>query len=144
MANSTSVCPVCGGALLMRGRRPRAFLDSDGDRRVLMIRRLRCSGCGRIHHELPDCIVPYKRHCAETIEAVVTDCPESVPCNGRTIRRILVWWQVMLPYFLNLLKSLAEKYKMSFCTPPAFREIVRAVVNSNGWTSPHLICTRSA
>jgi len=128
----------------MRCWRERVFIDSAGRRRVLMIRRLVCLGCKRIHHELPDCIVPYKRHCADTIEAIAAGQPEGVPCDGRVIRRIALWWEVMLPYYINILKSLAEKYKMSFHTPPAFREIVRAVVNSNSWMFDHFICTRSA
>jgi hypothetical protein len=108
-----------------------------------MIRRLMCSGCDRIHHELPDCIVPYKRHCAETIEAIIHGEPENVPCEERTIRQILTWWSVMLPYLLNILKSLAGKYKISCHTSPAFKEMVRAAVNSNNWTFANLICTRS-
>ena len=126
----------------MRGRRRRVIFDGDDNRRVLMIRRLMCRDCGRIHHELPDCVVPYKRSCAETIEVMIAD-PEAAPFEANAIRRITVWWRVVLPYFLNVLKSLAEKYKMSFHTPPAFREIIRAAVNSNSWTFANRICTRS-
>ena len=143
-AAGTSDCPVCGVALEMRGRRPRVYYDGGGQKRVLVIRRLKCCGCGRIHHELPDCVVPYKRHCAETIEGITADRTESTPCDERTKRRISAWWRVVLPYFLNILKSLAEKYKMTFSAPPAFCEIIRAAANSNHWTFPYSICTRSA
>ena len=107
-----------------------------------MIRRLLCCGCGRIHHELPDCVVPYKRHRAEAIEEMIAD-PEDAPFETSTIRRITAWWRGVLPYFLNVLKSLAEKYRTSFQTPPAFREIIRAAANSNSWTFANRICTRS-
>ena len=126
----------------MRCWRSRVLIGGD-EKRVLMIRRLVCSGCARIHHELPGCVVPYKRHCAETIEAIITGHPEEPPCDERTIRRIAAWWSVMLPYFLNVLKSLAEKYKITFSAPPALREIVRAVVGVHGWTFVNSICTRS-
>ncbi|WP_307545897.1 DUF6431 domain-containing protein [Paenibacillus sp. V4I5] len=33
--------------------------------KLLVIRRLHCSQCLKIHHELPDCIVPYKRYESE-------------------------------------------------------------------------------
>ena len=36
-----------------------------------MIRRFRCSGCGRYHNELPDCLVPYKHYEAEAISGVI-------------------------------------------------------------------------
>jgi len=49
----------------------------------------------------------------------------------------------MLPYLLNILKSLAGKYKISCHTSPTFKEMVRAAVNSNNWTFANLICTRS-
>lgn len=126
----------------MRGRRRRVLFDSADTRRVLMIRRLMCCGCGQIHHELPDCVVPYKRHSAEAIEEMIAD-PEEAPYETSTTRRITAWWGSVLPYFLNVLKSLAEKYSMSVHTPPAFREIIRAAVNSNSWTFTNWICTRS-
>ena len=39
---------------------------------VLSIRRLRCADCKRIHHELPDILVPYKHHVRESIETTIT------------------------------------------------------------------------
>jgi len=128
----------------MRGLRARVLIGSDGQKRVLIIRRLKCSSCGRIHHELPDCVVPYKRHCAQTIEAVAAGHPEETPCDERTIRRLSAWWGVVGVYFLHVLKALAEKYKMKFSSPPTFRQILRAAVNSNSFTFANLICTRSA
>ena len=70
-ACETSYCPICGETLLERGRRLRGMIDSNGDKTALYIRRLCCHKCNRLHHELPDCLVPYKRHCAQTIEAVI-------------------------------------------------------------------------
>ncbi|WP_242966792.1 DUF6431 domain-containing protein [Desulfosporosinus sp. FKA] len=31
---------------------------------------MRCVNCRRIHHELPDCLVPYKRYESTCIESV--------------------------------------------------------------------------
>ena len=116
-------------------------MDGGGITRILVIRRLRCKSkeCRAIHHELPDILVPYKRHCAETVENVVNDKPESTCCDDRTARRIKTWWDACRVYFENVLASLREKYGVKFPQRPALREIVRAAVNANLW-----IHTRSA
>ena len=136
-----SCCPICGKALILRGYRQRKLIDSiDGNEQkiILVIRRLRCGECNRIHHELPDRIVPYKRHCAETIEKITTGSDEAV-CENRFASRILAWWSAVRPYFLNILKSLAQKHGTFYEDPPAFKGIVRAAVNSNNWVFAHSI-----
>ncbi|MGI6467766.1 MAG: DUF6431 domain-containing protein [Syntrophomonadaceae bacterium] len=55
-------CPCCSGILKAISRRKRSCIDSLGEKVILSIRRLRCVECKRIHHELPDMLVPYKRH----------------------------------------------------------------------------------
>lgn len=134
-----NVCPVCGHVLLVIGIRERKYVESDGITCILVIRRLRCKCCGVIHHELPDILVPYKRHCAETVESVVNDKPENTCCDDRTAIRIKAWWEACRLYFENVLASLSEKYGVVFPQRPAPGEIVRAVVNANLW-----IHTRSA
>ncbi|MGB4509265.1 MAG: DUF6431 domain-containing protein, partial [Syntrophomonadaceae bacterium] len=52
-------CPCCSGGLKVIGSRPRKCVNSVGERITLIIRRLRCVKCQRIHHELPDMLVPY-------------------------------------------------------------------------------------
>lgn len=54
------------------------IIDSGGTPLSMIIRRLRCGQCGKVHHELPDVVVPYKRHCAETIEKVIEGNVEEV------------------------------------------------------------------
>ena len=120
------------------------MIADDGRKLHLVIRRLYCENCNRIHHELPDCLVPYKRHGAETIEKVISGCDcREVPCENRTIQRIRAWWKALLPYFLSILNSLAEKLNVTYSLAPALKEIVRAVVNSNNWIFAHQLCTRS-
>ena len=135
------MCPVCGGELLVRSLRKRKMIDGDGKKITLMIRRLLCEKCKRHHHELPDCIVPYKRHSAGTIEKIISG--GEVGEESRTARRIAAWWCEVGPYFLNILKSLGEKYKIPHNRAPTFREMVRAVVNRGNWIFAGRICTRS-
>jgi hypothetical protein len=127
----------------MRSWRQRKLVSDDEKKMTLLIRRLFCPECGRIHHELPDCIVPYKRHCAATIEKIIDDKAEEPPCESKTIRRIKTWWKIIGAYLKSLLESLGEKYKTGFRNPPAFKEMIRAAVNTNNWTFANLICTRS-
>jgi hypothetical protein len=138
-----SYCPVCTEPLSLRGRKERGLIEGDGTKVILLIRRMYCAKCDRIHHELPDCCVPYKRHCADTFEKIIAGNADSVPCETETIRRILVWWEMMQPYFISILKSLAEKHQVPFSSTPAFKEIVRAVTNSNNWIFARGLCTRS-
>lgn len=129
---------------MMRGLRLRLLVDCNGQKLKLLIRRLYCPKCRRIHHELPDCIVPYKRYCAGIIEEIISGKKQRVVYDYKTISRMLSWWNAVLPYFQNIIKSLAEKYKSGFDEPPTFKEIVRAAANTNNWIFANLICTRSA
>jgi hypothetical protein len=96
-------------------------------------------------------MVPYKRHCAETFEKILAlgadtgdaGVNQSIPCENKTISRIVLWWKSVLPYFLNVMKSLSIKLNIPYNPAPAFGEIVRAVVNSGSWIFAHFICTRS-
>jgi hypothetical protein len=137
----TVMCPICGGELFMRSLRARKLTDAGGKKIILMIRRLICGQCRRLHHELPDVLVPYKRHSAETIEAIIEG--KEVAEEKRTVRRIVLWWQIVGAYFLNIMKSLWEKYGLPPARKPAFRELVRAAVNSGNWIFAGKFCTRS-
>jgi len=92
-----------------------------------------------IHHELPDILIPYKRHCIKTVESVIAGKIRDVCCDDLMIRRIRAWWEGCRLYFDGVLTSLREKYGDVFSADPAPREIVRAVVNANLW-----VHTRSA
>ncbi len=68
-----------------------------GEKSVLIIRRLRCPNCRRLHNELPDCVTPYKHYAAETISGVLDgivtpddDDAEDYPCE-QTMRRWILW-----------------------------------------------------
>jgi hypothetical protein len=118
--------------------------DGTGEKLKLIIRRLYCPKCKRLHHELPDCIVPYKRHTAETIEEIISGKSEGIACDFKTVRRIMTWWKAVGPYFRSIMGTLAEKYIIAMHDPPAFKEMVRAAVNTNNWIFADMICTRSA
>ncbi|MDR1073571.1 MAG: DUF6431 domain-containing protein [Treponema sp.] len=143
-STEASVCPVCGGVLIRCGTRKRGIILANGKKIVLVIRRLYCEVCKRIHHELPDIIIPYKRHCAETIENIIIGGSENLPYEERTIQRVKSWWQVVGEYYLNILKAAYAKHHLPCPAAPAFKEMVWAAVNTNHWISEFEFRTRSA
>jgi len=121
------------------GSRKRKIKTGNETVRVLIIRRLRCKQCKKIHHELPDMVIPYKRYSAETIEQIIDGREVGINCEESTIRRIRTWWKACKLYFDSVIASLREKLGVEFSIKPAPREIVRAVVNAHLW-----VHTRSA
>ena len=132
-ANEPSYCPVCSEQLTKRSWRLRKLIDNTGNKINLMIRRLYCINCNRVHHALPGCIVPYKRHCTETIEKIINDKETDIPEETRTIQRIKKWWIKVSEYFTSIIDSITEKTGIKFNDPRVFKEIIRAVTNTNNW-----------
>jgi hypothetical protein len=128
-----SVCPICGEILIVIGSRTRKVIENETDTVILVVRRLRCKGCRIIHHELPDMVIPYKRHSANTVERAVSG--ETDECSKRTVLRIKAWWAVCRVYLENILATLREKYGTTISMESAPKEIIRAVVNAHLW--PH-------
>jgi len=133
ISEEDSACPICFGILFVIGVRDRKLTDSSGVKETLVIRRLCCDDCRKIHHELPDMIIPYKRHCAETIENVVAGEVTDVCCDFVAEHRIKKWWAAFRLYFESIKVSLQIKYRIVFSTNPTPREIVRAITNTNLW-----------
>ena len=79
-------CPHCQGELQPYDRRNRKYKDEQGDWTILVIRRLRCRNpqCRRIHAELPDILVPYKRYGVCIIQAVLTGNALAAPAEEST------------------------------------------------------------
>lgn len=71
VSSDTSTCPKCGGELKYYGMVPRIVRTKNRNTEWVKIRRLRCTGCGALHRELPDTIFPYKQYEAEVIIGVL-------------------------------------------------------------------------
>lgn len=127
---------------------------------ILVIRRLKCKVCERVHHELPDILVPYKRYGSKSIEAVINgDTALSVSADESTIIRWKRWFWDLANYFLGCLISIAVRYIRNTVEeqsdlprsplqriwqhvgdgPRWLARVVRSVVNANFW-----VHTRSA
>ena len=133
------------------GSRKRGYINAEGCNVKLVIRRLKCKRCVEIHHELPDILVPYKRHCSETVEQIVDEKTEDVCCEDSAIRKIKQWFIDKEQYFTGCLVSVASRHgaALSANTISLLRKmrenggwlkrVVRIVTNSNLW-----VHTRSA
>ncbi len=119
-----------------------------------MIRRLQCTECSRISHELPDVVVPYKRYESDVISEVLNESvdPEDGSCSAElsTIQRWKLWFFLLSEYFGGTVRALMElmdiKPFVRLPLYPLFRQtdgwlkvLVRNLVNSGRWRQ-----TRSA
>jgi hypothetical protein len=80
--------------------------STDGEKLLLSLRRLQCTNeaCGRIHHELPDCLVPYKRHASASIESACTPSAEAadtgISAENSTLSRWKRWAETFAQYWI--------------------------------------------
>ena len=153
-------CPCCGERLKVIGSRGRKYINGIGEKVALVIRRLKCSHCSKVHHELPGILIPYKRYGSESIEAVVGGENElTVAADESTINRWRQWFREISAYLAGALMSIAIRYCLQSVegesnlpksplqriwqqvgnAPHWLARTVRPVVNANYW-----IQTRSA
>ena len=69
---SEHLCPLCGSELKYLGHVRRIMKTGSGHSKWIDIRRLRCTGCGAIHRELPKSLMPYKQYSSEVIHGVLS------------------------------------------------------------------------
>lgn len=87
------LCPHCKKAMWQYGYRWRVAFLSNGQKVHILIRRLWCPRCLRIHHELPDFLLPYKRFVARCIEKAINGQTDGLCCENSTIIRWHRWFQ---------------------------------------------------
>jgi hypothetical protein len=154
--------PCCSKGMSIIGTRKRKCKERSGEMRVYDIRRLVCDHCGRVHHELPDFLVPYKRFDRESIETVLTNPnTHDIPADEFTLFRWADWFNSFVDYWIGCLVSIMlrtkqEKFPLDLASttpktalqrigrlvgdaPRWLERIVRPIVNINLW-----IHTRSA
>ncbi len=151
--------PCCDSEMEVIGSRKRVLFNDEGEQKMLRVRRLSCLVCGRIHHELPDIIVPYKRFDSASIEAGIEGAALlSVTADDSTIYRWRRWFIAVAWQLYSILSALAFRLgrpvevfpetsqslflyfrKFTGTGPGWLARVVRPVVNTNNWPQ-----TRSA
>ena len=99
ISEEDTICPECGSPLCRRDKKRRIHKIAGGKKQWYIINRMKCTNekCGKLHNELPDCMVPYKHYDAELIEDVIDEVrtsddleTEDYPCEG-TMKH-WKWW----------------------------------------------------
>lgn len=135
-----SICPVCNSPdLAAIGSRQRKVFTGSGERLLLVIRRLRCRRCKRVHHELPDVIVPYKRYSSEDIEGIIESGTSNASCGSccenSSIYRIKRWFRNISGYMAGCLGAVAAQRSLPII--PAYRTSLQRIKayagGESGW-----------
>ncbi len=130
----------------------------NGEKRIIMVRRLYCSHCKRLHTELPDVITSRKHYATEIIENVVDDVStpddtttDTYPCE-RTMQRWKKWIANSRLLIDGYLKSIGSRLSASGVELLNVRDsllqklrddgagwlstVSRVIYNTGGWLSP--------
>ena len=107
-------CPCCGGALKYRDRRQRKALNESGDWVIYRLRRLRCQGCGKLHTELPDFLLPYKRYCRTVFEEVLSGKKPDIPLESRTHGKFRAWYRRLQAAFSSWKARMTQRGELHF------------------------------
>lgn len=82
------VCPNCDSPMLVRDSRKRTIKNAEGTLFIFSLRRLKCSCCGQLHLEIPDCIESNKHYSKLTIEGVRSG---KIACCAADNKTIYLW-----------------------------------------------------
>ena len=109
--------------------------------------------CSKIHHELPDLLVPYKRYDAESIEGVVAEpARKDIAADESTLLRWRTWFIAWTVYAQGCLNSISIRFHLPVenssgrsqsalhtlgrfvgITVGWLKRTVRSIVNSHLW-----------
>ena len=145
-----SICPIClSEALKVIGSRNRRAINSKGENLIIVIRRLKCRSCKKIHHELPDILVPYKRYLSKCIEAILDGQGDRICCENSSIYRTRQWFKGMQAHIKGCLTSTGARKNAKIESggeqilkevnayvgeePGWLARVVRIVTNTNNW-----------
>ena len=121
------------------GSRNRKCIKETGEWISLNIRRLKCSQCPRVHHELPDILIPYKRYDRNSIEAAIAgDSRVAVAADQSTLYRWRTWLYELLTYLLGCLEAISIRIgklavEEAILPKSALQKLWHYVGNADGW-----------
>ncbi|WP_408634024.1 DUF6431 domain-containing protein [Peptoclostridium acidaminophilum] len=96
---------MCEGTLSVRDTRKRHVIGQDGSRRTYRLRRLKCTACGKLHIELPKCMLPFKHYEASAIETAIDQSRSDCPADDSTINRWKRAFNAVLPQIEGALRA---------------------------------------
>lgn len=95
VSNNQSSCPKCGGQLKYYDSVKRIVRTKRRATKKVIIRRLKCTGCGCLHRELPSFLLPYKQYETEVILGVIEGLisPETLGFEDYPCEMTMFRWQ---------------------------------------------------
>jgi len=96
------VCPECGGELRFFDKVRRIYWTKRKKVKQSTIRRFKCTKCKKIHREIPDYIIPYKRYESEIIFGVLEGfiTPETLGFEDYPCETTMFRWKSQNKHFL--------------------------------------------
>lgn len=138
-----ALCPQCDSPLEYHCRVIRPLKNAAGEKNNYSIRVLKCcnEACPRKYHrELPDIIIPYKRHDAATIEEAIEkeEKDMAVEADFSTVSRWKSWFAKEQTYIMMSLVgvAIALGYDVDLTLLmgiPTIQIIKRLVNRGTGW-----------
>ena len=151
-SNEVCICPECNSLLKYRDNVLRGQKQIGGERKLYLINRMKCTGCGKLHRQLTDGMIKFKQYAAKVIEDVVDEViteadPINFPCEG-TMKHWRWWFQYneaqiegqirsaghrLLGFFsgfLSPVESLLEEIRKRIS--PGWLGMVYRIVNNTG------------
>lgn len=105
--DNQSNCPECGNQLKYYDSVKRIVRSKMRITKKVIIRRMKCTQCGRLHRELPEFLLPYKQYETDIIHGVIEGLItpntlgfEDYPCEMTMLR-----WKSKYQKILSLLIS---------------------------------------
>ena len=109
-------CPLCSALLKYRDRRFRIIKFEGGITKWIRIRRFRCTGCRKLHTELPSILIPYKHYAAEVIcgvlDRVIT--PDDPDSEDQPVAQTMLRW---ISWFTQLIQRIEEILQRTLLRP---------------------------
>ena len=125
--NTTDLyCPHCGEQLVYRDSRLRIWRHCNEPTDRILIHRMLCRICNRLHTVLPDVLVPHKHYGASEIEAVLESEVRSDEVSDSTVARWWRWIQGNEAQIEGVLQSLKLKAEDN---PPELRSNENLFIN---------------
>ena len=131
-----SSCPICSGSTKVRDSKERHALLQDGSRKSYMLRRLICTSCGKLHTELPSCMLPFKHYEASVIETTIDHSRIDCPADDSTISRWVATFKrtgSQMEGALRALRTQKTKKHISFFNRKSLLQELREL--GPGWLS---------
>ena len=135
-------CPACGAGLIPHGWCERKLIVSE-ETKVFSLRVSYCQKCCRSHRELPDSIIPYKRHSVEDYAQVYDTQRGKHGCgcvDEKTARTIKAWVTGFIAFAAIICQNVITGFPKMLnksdqeITVQMIKFYVKIVVNNNFWS----------